>query len=214
MAVGFTEHLALYHNSMRWLSIFLCCIPALWSCTPGEKAGISRDKRAEVPLHFVPANDSLFSSKQDTVLLNGVAFSGVQFLLYPNGDTAMLTPFLNGLQEGICKKWYPGKQPAEERLFIAGKKEGIHKGWWPNGQPKFWFEISNDVYTGDFKEWNNNGILIKQAHYKNGQEDGRQQLFFDDGTIKSNYVIRNGRRYGLLGTKNCTNVSDSISGTE
>ena len=25
-----------------------------------------------------------------------------------------------------------------------------------------------------------------------------------------NYVIKNNRRYGLLGTKNCINVSDSI----
>ena len=27
---------------------------------------------------------------------------------------------------------------------------------------------------------------------------------------KSNYFIKNDRRYGLLGTKNCENVSDSI----
>lgn len=70
--------------------------------------------------------------------------------------------------------------------------------------------VSNDEYTGDFKEWIASGLLIKHFHYKNGQEDGSQQLFYENGKIKANYVIINGKRYGLLGTKNCKNVSDSI----
>ena len=37
-----------------------------------------------------------------------------------------------------------------------------------------------------------------------------QQFWYNDGEIKSNYIIKNKRRYGLLGTKNCVNVSNSI----
>ena len=119
-------------------------------------------------------------------------------------------PFLNGLEEGIHKTWYPNKQLSEERLYISGKKEGTHKGWWDNGKPKIEFSVSNDVYTGEFKEWLSTGMLIKQFHYKNGQEEGSQKLFYENGKIKANYIIVNGKRYGLLGTKNCKNVSDSI----
>jgi antitoxin component YwqK of YwqJK toxin-antitoxin module len=54
------------------------------------------------------------------------------------------------------------------------------------------------------------GKLIHLANYKNGQEEGTQKLWYDNGKIRANYVIKNGKRYGLLGTKNCINVSDSI----
>jgi antitoxin component YwqK of YwqJK toxin-antitoxin module len=47
-------------------------------------------------------------------------------------------------------------------------------------------------------------------NYVMGHESGAQQQFYTDGKIKANYTIIDGRRYGLLGTKNCVNVSDSI----
>jgi antitoxin component YwqK of YwqJK toxin-antitoxin module len=47
-------------------------------------------------------------------------------------------------------------------------------------------------------------------NYKKGHEDGQQQWWYDNGKIKANYIIKNGRRYGLRGTKKCINVSDSI----
>jgi hypothetical protein len=37
-----------------------------------------------------------------------------------------------------------------------------------------------------------------------------QTWWYDNGKVKSNYRIIEGRRFGLLGTKNCINVSDSI----
>ena len=46
--------------------------------------------------------------------------------------------------------------------------------------------------------------------YENGYEKGVQKIWWPDGRIKSNYIIKNNRRYGLLGVKNCVNVSDSI----
>ena len=51
--------------------------------------------------------------------------------------------------------------------------------------------------------------IIKSFNYVNGYENGSQKLWFNNGEVKSNYVIKNNRRYGLLGTKNCVNVSDS-----
>jgi antitoxin component YwqK of YwqJK toxin-antitoxin module len=47
-------------------------------------------------------------------------------------------------------------------------------------------------------------------NYQKGHEEGEQKWWYDNGKIKANYIIKDGRRYGLLGTKNCINVSDSI----
>lgn len=180
------------------------------SCKNGEKK-ISISKRLkEVPLAYQDALSDSFYIHQGILYFNNKRFSGIQYSLYQPGDTAFIKPYMNGLEEGVTKKWYNNKQLAEERLYIDGKKEGIHKGWWDNGNKKFEFEVSNDEYTNEFKEWSSNGLLLKLFHYKNGQENGSQQLFYENGKIKANYVILNGKRYGLLGTKNCKNVSDSI----
>ena len=54
------------------------------------------------------------------------------------------------------------------------------------------------------------GKLFHLATYKNGQEEGTQKMWYDNDKIRANYYIIDGKRYGLLGTKNCKNVSDSI----
>lgn len=60
------------------------------------------------------------------------------------------------------------------------------------------------------KEWSFDGKLSHLGNFENGQEEGSQKMWYDTGKIRANYVIKNGKRYGLLGTKNCKNVSDSI----
>jgi len=51
---------------------------------------------------------------------------------------------------------------------------------------------------------------MEVMNYKNGYEDGRQEQYYDNGKVKANYIMMSGRRYGLLGTKNCVNVTDSV----
>ena len=165
----------------------------------------------QIPTLFIQEKDSALSSNQDTVFFNNKLFSGKLFSLYENGDTALIECFWNGLQEGVTKKWYPHQQIAEYRSYIAGKKEGLQKTWWPNGNPKFEFIASNDAYEGVLKEWNEKGFMIKLFHYSKGQELGSQRLWWDDSTVRANYEIRNGKKYGLIGIKLCSNPYDSVN---
>jgi hypothetical protein len=194
------------------MKIIIVCIVCmlLFACTNDQGNTVAKKEIPPVPEVVKLANDSAFSTHQDTVFFGAQKFSGYTFNLYPNGDTVFLIAYVNGLQHGVCKKWYPDKQIAEERVYKNGRKDGLQQAWWQNGKPKFIFEAVNDEYTGEFKEWNSNGALIKIFHFTKGQEEGSQQLFYDNGKVRSNYVIIAGRRYGLLGTKNCVNVSDSI----
>ena len=155
------------------------------------------------------------SSKEITVLndvsyLNKVKYSGFLFELYPNRDTISSEGFINGQLSGICRKWYPNKQLKESRFYTNGKKNGTQIAYWENGNKRFEFIAENDAYEGELSEWTFDGKLTHLAHYKEGQEEGSQKLFYDNGKIRANYVIIKGKRYGLLGTKNCKNVSDSI----
>lgn len=170
------------------------------------------EKKAHpVPNVFINAIDKGFEYVQDTVYYKQKHFSGYQFELYPSGDTGIIKSFYNGLEEGYSKKWYPNKKPSEVRFYKAGKKEGIHQAWWLNGKLKFLYVFSNDEFNGVSKEWYENGMPFKEFNYKDGHEDGSIKMWWINGKARANYVIKNGRRYGLLGTKNCINVADSVS---
>ena len=164
-----------------------------------------------VPANYVTANDPGFSKHQDTVYYGQHYFTGYQFSLYGNGDTAFINSCFNGVEEGTQRKWYAGRQLAEERFYINGKKEGIQSGWWPDGKQKFVFETLGDEYEGEFKEWYSSGLLAKQFHYTRGREEGSQRLWWDNGTVRANYVIRKGKKYGLIGLVTCKNPYDSVN---
>lgn len=156
-------------------------------------------------------------SEQRLYMLNGLLmenkliFSGTVYTLFPGTtDTATLSNYFNGKEEGEWKMFYRSKKLKEKRYFANGKKTGEYVGWWENGNKQLQYYFLNDEYEGLCKEWNEAGAISKIMNYKKGYEDGHQQWWYDNGKVKANYFIKNGRRYGLLGTKNCINVSDSI----
>jgi len=157
------------------------------------------------------------STSPDLKAVNGIIylkdslFNGTIFTLFPNStDTAAIMNFKNGQESGIWKKKYTDNSLAETREFKDGKKVGVYLAFWPNGHKKLQYEFVNGEYEGTCYEWNVDGQLVKEANYRAGHEDGPQKIFYDNGKIRSNYIMINGRRFGLLGTKNCINVSDSI----
>ncbi|HEV7783270.1 MAG TPA: hypothetical protein VGO58_18470 [Chitinophagaceae bacterium] len=186
---------------------FLFCL--FVSCHKKEQQATIKIAKT-VPENYIKAGDSGFSKHQDTLYYGDHYFTGYQFSLINEQDTAFINSWFNGLEEGYQRKWYPHQQLAEERFYINGKKEGIHQGWWTDGKPKFYFEAADDVYSGEFKEWYSSGLLAKQFHYVNGQEEGSERLWWDNGTVRANYVIRNGKKYGLIGLTTCANPYDSV----
>lgn len=110
----------------------------------------------------------------------------------------------------VVQKYFPNKQLMEYREYRNEMKNGRQVAYWDNGNKRFEYTAKNDTYEGELKEWDYNGKLFHLAHYKDGHEEGAQKLWYENGKIRANYVIIKGRRYGLLGTKNCKNVSDSI----
>ncbi|MBL0056799.1 MAG: hypothetical protein IPP31_11580 [Chitinophagaceae bacterium] len=163
-----------------------------------------------VPPVYKPASDPLFTKSQDTVLYGGKYFTGFRFALYPEGDTAILQSYFNGVEEGFQYQWYPGHKPREVRFYINGKKEGLHQGWWPDGKERYRFEVYNNEYSGRFQEWYASGLLSKDFHYVDGREEGSQKMWWSNGTIRANYVIRDGKKYGLIGLTLCKNPYDTI----
>ena len=191
---------------MRLLFFISISILLLNSCKQEENKTFSVSSLGII----VSSLSKELSITDNTLLYNNLEFNGTIYELYKNGDTLAIKQMIKGLQDGISKKWYPNNQLMEIREYQNGQKNGKQIAYFQNGIKKFEFIAKNDIYEGELKEWNIGGDLIHLSTYKNGQEDGTQKMWYDNGKVRANYVIKNGKRYGLFGTKNCANVSDSI----
>jgi antitoxin component YwqK of YwqJK toxin-antitoxin module len=60
---------------------------------------------------------------------------------------------------------------------------------------------------GVAREWSREGKLLSEFHFVAGHEAGQQRMWNDDGSIRSNYVVRDGRRYGLIGAMGCSGAT-------
>jgi antitoxin component YwqK of YwqJK toxin-antitoxin module len=155
--------------------------------------------------------DSLHLENRNGIVYNeGKLFSGNVIELDDANDTVAISGFYKGREHGQWKRFYPGGTLEEVRYFNKGVKTKALTHWWQNGQLQLICSFKNGEYDGILKEWNEKGQLTKEMHYKNGYEDGSQKMYYDNGKIRSNYVVKDGQRIGLLGTKNCVNVSDSV----
>ncbi|GAB4031243.1 toxin-antitoxin system YwqK family antitoxin [Spirosoma gilvum] len=162
------------------------------------------------PITYIDANKAQIQAREGISYSLNQPITGILFSTDAHGDTLFKVPFLDGKEHGIAKLFYANHRLREERLFVRGRKEGVHRGWYENGKLMFEYHFLNDMFEGSYKEWFPNGKLFRNMNYEKGQESGVQQSWSTTGKIKTNYIIKDDRRYGLLGTKNCKNVADSI----
>lgn len=142
---------------------------------------------------------------------NGQPFTGIVYSLAPNEkDTMTVMSFVDGKEDGEWRRFHLNGRLQERRYFANGKKVGEYAAWWPDGKQRLLYHFADGEYEGRCREWNEEGLLMAEMNYKAGHEDGPQKQFYNNGKVKANYLIKEGRRYGLLGTKNCVNVSDSV----
>jgi len=158
----------------------------------------------------------LKSTNTHLTLNNGIlefekqTFTGKLVEYYPNGAKKYEVTYAKGLKEGVEKKWHNNQKLAMQRIYNKGIKIGLHKAWWHNGIHKFEYNFNTKgEHHGNLKEWDITGLLIRDFNYKYGKESGTQKMWKKDGSIKSNYVVINGDRFGLIGLKRCYTVSNN-----
>lgn len=180
-----------------------------YSCNQKNESSIS-EQSFEIPKRITSAKNTQFNFHQDTLYLGFQKYNGFVIDTLKTGDTATFAGYLNGLEQGISKKWYSNNQIAEIRFYHEGKKVGIHSGYWENGNRKFEYHFVKGEHHGIAKDWYENGQAYKVFNYKMGYENGSQKAWWENGLIRANYVVKNGRRYGLIGLKLCMNPQDSL----
>ncbi|MEP5340414.1 MAG: hypothetical protein ABJL44_06055 [Algibacter sp.] len=157
---------------------------------------------------------SIQSVNKDLVLVNGVLelnkvpFSGRLISNFFNGNLKSEMFYKDGKKNGSEKYWLENGDLAQERFYTNGLKTGIHSAWWNLETPKFVYHFNNQgEFDGEVKEWYRSGQLYMHFNYKKGKESGSQRLWKIDGSVKANYEVVNGERFGLIGLKKCYQVT-------
>ena len=188
------------------IKLILVASISLWLLNSCERQKPSEKIAGNIPAIFVHSSHRDLKQKEGSLYYKNQSFSGWQYELFANGDTAMIVPFYQGKEHGCARQWYPNRKLKEQRWYEAGEKTGEHLAWWENGNRRFIYHFENGVYEGNQQEWNEAGALYRNANYEKGKEKGLQQLWRYDGKLIANYVARNGRNFGLTGVKNCKSV--------
>ncbi len=157
---------------------------------------------------IVDATSKAFNLDNGVLKFEDSPFTGKLVSHFQNGQIQSEIFYTEGRKQGSEKQWFQDGALALERFYNQGVKVGIHKAWWQNGAQKFVYTFNNKgEFHGNVKEWYADGKRSMDFNYKNGKESGSQKLWKIDGSIKSNYEVIDGERFGLVGLKKCFTVT-------
>ena len=115
---------------------------------------------------------------------------------YNNGQLEIEseTPFKNGKENGIKKKYYKNGRLKRETPHTDGKANGIEKKYYENGRLKGETPYTDGKLNGVVKEYYETGELLREAPYKNGEHDGVAKIYDKNGQLREKhfYLIENG----------------------
>lgn len=154
------------------------------------------------------ANDPRLQFRNGVLFYEQKPFSGVTTETYTNGQLQAKTEYAEGEQHGTSLLWYENGQLLWQREYRNGKKHGAHQGWWPNGARKFAYHFIEGEHDGEASEWYASGQIAQRNKYEHGREQGLQQAWRENGKLYTNYVAKNGKRYGLFNARLCYTVKD------
>lgn len=149
--------------------------------------------------------------KQGLLYYDGSLFSGYTFETYAEGVLKSRTRWVNGKRQGKSTKWYENGIIKEVRSYENNRKNGKHLGYYPDGTKRFEYHFLDSQYHGCYREWYPDGSPSALRFYKFGVEDGLQKMFEADGSIRANYVVKDGYRYGLVGSRNCITTPTTVT---
>ena len=166
----------------------------------GSKTMADTDVRVIEFVRFAPSH--ALSKANLRLSVDGILFSGLLLTPGMNGEMVYAI-FTSGRKDGFETGYYPNGAKSFERNWIEGQREGLFISWWPNGEVKQLSTYQADLLEGPASEWFMGGVQARSFTYEAGKEEGPQMMWFEDGSVRANYHVKNGKRYGSIGTKGC-----------
>ena len=155
------------------------------------------------PAREIAIDDPRLAEREGLLYLDDLPYSGQIVTLYPDRTIARREGYRDGRRDDTAWVFGASGQLLEERVYRDGRKIARHRGWYEDGSRRFDYTFVDDRHEGSAREWYPDGRLYRNFTYVAGHEEGRQVMYDEAGIMRANYVVRNGRRYGSIGTKPC-----------
>ena len=158
----------------------------------------------------VPSNDTSLHLINGVLYSSGKPFYGEVRDAWPNGEAKSNMRLTNGKQQGLTETFYSNGDRESTRWYNNGEKDSVHTGWWENGIKKYEYHFDNGLYNGLFTEWYQSGTIIQQVMYAHGKELYGKG-WRETGKLYMNFVMKDGRRYGMNNSNLCYEFKDKKS---
>ncbi|TGL65780.1 toxin-antitoxin system YwqK family antitoxin [Leptospira sarikeiensis] len=159
----------------------------------------------------IASDDPFVSRNGRVVFYKGEKFHGLLESKFEELEIIRITSYKNGLPDGAEKEIHSNGKVLAEREFSEGKKVGTHLGWFVDGKKRFHNEYLDGQFHGSQWEWRNSGSLYSYSKFDHGKVIGKK-MWRENGQIYMNFVIHQGRAYGMTGGKLCSQVRGDQDG--
>lgn len=142
--------------------------------------------------------DFITSEKWQTFL---VGYTGYLEVPHMNGSVNALIKYKNGLRDGPFYIWSKSNNLISYSNYIDGKLEGYKYDWYDSGVLASEEYNMKGIRENTYSVYSSKGELEAEIEYINGEIKSEKR--FLKGVIQTNYVIRDGHKYGIIGSGYC-----------
>ena len=185
---------------------FLFIMLSFFSCKQLQKKVFADADVISSPV-IIEANNHSLIFKNGFWYYGENLFSGTIIDRFSDKTVHQKKTYTSGKENGLQLIYFPGGELSEKRYYTNGEKDKVHTGWWENGNLRFEYHFANGIYNGDYKEWYQSGKLLKHIHYVKGIDDCGKG-WRETGKLYMNYIMKNGRRYGIVNSNLCYTVKN------
>ncbi len=141
--------------------------------------------------------------------------NGDFYRYYKNGNLDTHCIYVNDSIEGVEVSYTANGEKAQEFTYVHGVKNGPHKAYYLSGDIKIEGNFKKDKFDGDWKYYDERGVLIGEGsfdggtgditfydnrglplrltHYKNNKKDGEELYYTQTGDVYKTIVFKQDR---------------------
>ena len=153
----------------------------------------------------VDSRDPALQSQRGVLTYGGRAFSG-SVIDDSDARYGQRIPYQRGLRQGLAQAFYADGQVAYRRLYLHGLREGGARGVLAGAR------CSSSIAISTMSSTENRSLTIRTASVPSCattaqvREEERSRSGMVKARLTTNYTVKEGRRYGLVGRFDCVTV--------
>jgi antitoxin component YwqK of YwqJK toxin-antitoxin module len=162
------------------------------TASSGLPAGaVVEDLQDGTGISKVIVKDNAGAVLQEGILTDGKR-EGNWIEYHPGGFVKSITPYVNGLKEGVCVEIGSNNQLNRKTSYHNDLRHGEYREYLYSTL-KEERNYRNDKIEGTVKVYYDTGKIMEEGNYKNGTRDGVSKWYDQEGKVTIEYEYKDGQ---------------------